>query len=99
MRLLATAGAALALAACGGSDHFDFDRSSKDLAGQKVAAAQIGLPTTGAAVTSVETPTAATGAQPPRRYAQTSPFRPWIQRRQLSKWDCFCPRNGMARWS
>ncbi|HPU21008.1 MAG TPA: tannase/feruloyl esterase family alpha/beta hydrolase [Alicycliphilus sp.] len=65
MRLLATAGAALALAACGGSDHFDFDRSSKDLAGQKVAAAQIGLPTTGAAVTSVETPTAATGAQPP----------------------------------
>ena len=38
MRLLATAGAALALAACGGSDHFDFDRSSKDLAEQKVAA-------------------------------------------------------------
>lgn len=66
MRLLATAGAVLALAACGGgSSHFHFDTSSKDLAGQKVAASQIGLPTTGAAVTSVETPTAASGPQPP----------------------------------
>ena len=66
-RLLATAGAALALTACGssGSHSFNFDDASKSLAQQQVAASQIGLPTTGAAVTSVETPTAATGAQPP----------------------------------
>lgn len=65
-RLLLTAGAALALTACGGSSHhFSFDDASKDLATQQVAASQIGLPTQGAAVTSVETPTAASGPQPP----------------------------------
>ena len=65
MRLLATAAAALALSACSSSSHWDFDSASKDLATQKVAANQIGLPTTGAAVTSVETPTVASGPQPP----------------------------------
>ncbi|MBS0509446.1 MAG: tannase/feruloyl esterase family alpha/beta hydrolase [Proteobacteria bacterium] len=66
MRLLATAGAAVILTACGGgSGHFDFDRASKDLATQKVTAGQISLPTSGAAVTSVETPSAASGPQPP----------------------------------
>lgn len=65
-RLLLTTGAALALAACGGgSHHFSFDTASRDLANQQVAADQIGLPTKGAVVTSVETPTAASGPQPP----------------------------------
>lgn len=66
-RLLATASAALALTACGsgGSHSFNFEDASKALAQQQVAAGQIGLPTRGAAVTSVETPTAASGAQPP----------------------------------
>jgi len=65
-RLLLTAGAALALTACGGgSYHYSFDDASKSLATQQVAADQIGLPTKGAAVTSVETPTAASGTQPP----------------------------------
>lgn len=64
-RLLLTAGAALVLTACGGSHHFVFDNAAKELASQQVAASQIGLPTKGAAVTSVETPTAASGPQPP----------------------------------
>ncbi len=68
-RLLAIASAAaLALAACGGSDDapaFNFDNASKDLATQQVAEGRIGLPTRGAKVTSIETPSAATGAQPP----------------------------------
>lgn len=64
--LLLTAGAALVLSACGGdSDNFVFEDAAKELASQKVAASQIGLPTTGASVTSVETPTAASGPQPP----------------------------------
>ncbi len=66
-RLLATAGAAAALTACGsgGSHGFNFDDASRQLAQQQVAASQIGQPTGGASVTSVETPTAASGAQPP----------------------------------
>ena len=66
-RLLATASATAALAACGsgGSHSYNFDESSKDLAGQQITASQIGLPTSGATVTSIETPTAASGAQPP----------------------------------
>lgn len=65
--LLAVASAALALSACGGSDShsFNFDDASKDLASQQVAASHIGLPTQGATVTSIETPSAASGAQPP----------------------------------
>ncbi len=65
IRLLGAASAALALTACGGSHYFNFDSARQGLASQKVAASQIGLPTTGAAVTSVETPTAASGPQPP----------------------------------
>ena len=67
-RLLAIASAVLALTACGGSDDppaFNFDSASKDLATQQVAEGRIGLPTKGAKVTSIETPSAATGAQPP----------------------------------
>ena len=66
-RLLATASATAALAACGsgGSHSYNFDEASKDLAGQQITASQIGLPTSGATVTSIETPTAASGAQPP----------------------------------
>lgn len=64
---LAAATALLSLAACGGSDDpvFNFEAASQALAKQQVAAVQIGLPTSGAKVTSIETPTAATGAQPP----------------------------------
>ena len=67
-RLLAIASAVLALTACGGSDDppaFNFGNASKDLATQQVAEGRIGLPTKGAKVTSIETPSAATGAQPP----------------------------------
>ena len=65
-RLLAIASAALALTACGsGGPHFDFDQASQALATQQVAAGDIGLPTSGAKVTSIETPTAASGPQPP----------------------------------
>ena len=66
-RLLAVASAAMALTACGGSDShdFNFDEASKDLATQQVSVDKIGLPTKGATVTSIETPTAASGAQPP----------------------------------
>ncbi|MGE8318001.1 MAG: tannase/feruloyl esterase family alpha/beta hydrolase [Comamonas sp.] len=69
-RLLAVAGAALVLSACGGSGSggfigFNFDRASKELATQQVAASDIGLPTGGAKVTAVETPSAASGPQPP----------------------------------
>ncbi|WP_311223073.1 MULTISPECIES: tannase/feruloyl esterase family alpha/beta hydrolase [unclassified Acidovorax] len=66
-RLLATASATAALAACGsgGSHSYNFDEASKDLAGQQITASQIGLPTSGATVTSIETPTATSGAQPP----------------------------------
>ena len=66
-RLLATASAAMALVACGSgsSHHFNFDDASKALATQQVAEGKIGLPTKGATVTSIETPTAASGAQPP----------------------------------
>ncbi len=66
-RLLAIAGAVATLTACGsgGSHSFNFDDASKDLAKQQVAANKIGLPTSGATVTSIETPSAATGAQPP----------------------------------
>lgn len=65
--LTAVASAALALAACGsgGSHSFNFDEASLALAKQQVAASQIGLPTSGATVTSTETPSVATGAQPP----------------------------------
>lgn len=63
---LLAAGAALVLSACGGSSHhFSFEESSKTLASQQVAPDLIGLPTKGAAVTSVETPTATSGPQPP----------------------------------
>ncbi|HQQ70281.1 MAG TPA: tannase/feruloyl esterase family alpha/beta hydrolase [Alicycliphilus sp.] len=65
MRLLASAGVVLALTACSSSSHFDFDYASKNLATQTVKAGEIGLPTSGAAVTSVETPSAASGPQPP----------------------------------
>ena len=66
-RLLAVASAALALTACGGSDshRFNFDDASKELATQKVAESKIGLPTKGATVTSIQTPSAVSGAQPP----------------------------------
>ncbi len=65
--LTAVASAVLALSACGsgGSHSFNFDEASLALAKQQVAASQIGLPTSGATVTSTETPTAASGAQPP----------------------------------
>lgn len=66
-RLLAVAAAALALTACGsgGFASFNFDKASQELATQQVAAGDIGLPTGGAKVTSTETPSAATGPQPP----------------------------------
>ncbi len=66
-RLLAVASAAMALTACGslGTHSFNFDSASKDLATQRVAVGQIGLPTQGASVTSVETPSAPSGSQPP----------------------------------
>ena len=60
-----TASAALSLAACGSSHGFNFDDASKELGTQQVASSLIGLPTTGAKVTAVTTPSAASGAQPP----------------------------------
>ena len=66
-RVLAVASATWLLAACGGSDDppFDFDAARQALAQQQVAAGQIGLPTSGARVTSTETPSASSGPQPP----------------------------------
>lgn len=50
----------MTLFACGGGGGgvFNFEDASKELATQQVAANQIGLPTNGAIVTSIETPTA-----------------------------------------
>ncbi|THJ34503.1 tannase/feruloyl esterase family alpha/beta hydrolase [Lampropedia aestuarii] len=66
--LTAITSAVFALAACGSDDDnhsFNFDDASQALARQQVPASQIGLPTSGATVTSTETPSATTGTQPP----------------------------------
>ena len=65
-RVALSAGAAFGLVACNSSSGgFSFDDASKELGSQQVASSLIGLPTTGAKVTAVETPSAASGAQPP----------------------------------
>ena len=76
--LTAVASAVLALSACGsgGSHSFNFDEASLALAKQQVAASQIGLPTSGATVTATETPSAATGAQPPASVRATISIAP-----------------------
>ena len=96
--LLATAGAALALppVAARTTSTRPLQQGS---GGQKVAAAQIGLLTTGARPSPRWRHPPPPRSAAPRRYAQTSPFRPWIQRRQLSKNGTVRPRNEMARWS